>query len=207
MVKKLIGLCLVISSSVYAQGNFSATDTSDMSDNSLIISVFGMATGSEQEVDNEVEKDQYDRGYGVFVEGNYNDHFGIETGAYLIRRQYEVSNRLGSITTSVDRLTVPVLAKFWLTDFLSVGVGPYASFSIGDERTDVNIADINIASSESKASDDQELGMEASATFNLAVNDKTGVFVEGRYSRPFDNEANEQFVNQASLLAGLKVDL
>ena len=39
------------------------------------------------------------------------------------------------------------------------------------------------------------------------VNDKTGVFVEGRYTRPFDNEANDQFVNHASLLAGLKVDL
>ena len=206
-MKKLICLCLLTTSAVFAEDNLSHTDAGEMNDDSLIISVFGVATGTEKEVRNEVSRDEFDRGYGLFLEGNFNDHFGIETGAYMVRRQYEVSNRFGSITTSVDRLTIPVLAKFWLADFLSVGVGPYASFSVGDERTDVNLGDITIASSESRASEDQELGIETSATFNLAVNDKTGVFVEGRYTRPFDNEANDQFVNHASLLAGLKVDL
>ncbi|MAZ49816.1 MAG: hypothetical protein CME65_14740 [Halobacteriovoraceae bacterium] len=206
-MKKIACLCLLSSSIVFAQENTSMTQSNSDMENSLIFSVFGVASETEKEVRNEVDRSEYDKGYGLFVEGNFNDHFGVETGAYIIKRQYEVSNRFGSITTSVDRLTVPVLAKFWLADFFSVGIGPYASFSIGDERTDVNLAGINIASSESKASEDQEIGLETSATFNLAVNDKTGVFAEGRYSRPFDNEANDQFVNHVSLLAGLKVDL
>ena len=89
---------------------------------------------------------------------------------------------------------------------MSIAAGPFASFKVGNTTRTIEIG--NIASADLKTSADQEAqyGLDAAVTFNIAVYNKTGLFVEGRYSSPFEKEENETS-DEATALIGLKLSL
>jgi len=178
---------------------FATTAFADDNDGSLVLSIAGVASDRAGESD-------YDYGLGALIEANINDHFGIETGALFIKRESELSGFGGAVTQSVSRLHIPVMARFWATDYFSIAAGPFVEFKTGDVRTSASVGGNNIGSISTSADDSTQFGLDAAATFNLAVADKTGLFVEARYSMFFDEEDREDF-NNMFYLAGIKLDL
>lgn len=173
-------------------GSPSAFADDDDKDGSLVLSFAGVASERSNE-------SKYDYGFGALIEANINDNFGIETGALFIKRESEILG--GTSTQTVSRLHIPVLARLWVTDFFSVAAGPFVEFKTGDVKTSTPIGNFD-----SSADDSTQFGLDAAATFNLAVADKTGIFVEARYSMFFDEEDDEDF-NKMFYLAGVKLDL
>jgi len=192
-MKKILTLTLF--TLIFSNGTAFADDD----DGSLVLSFAGVASDRQNE-------SKYDYGLGALIEANINDHFGIETGALFIKRRSELFNTGGvEVTQSVSRLHIPVLARFWVTDYLSLAAGPFVEFKTGDVKTTGTIGGAG-GSVETSADDSTQFGLDAAATLNFAVADKTGVFVEARYSMFFDEEDDEDF-NKMFYLAGIKLDI
>jgi len=188
-----------ILSLILAAGSATAFAQEDDDDGSLVLSFAGIASERANE-------SSYDYGLGALIEANVNDHFGIETGALFIKRESELFNSGGAeLTQTVSRLHIPVLARFWVADYFSVAAGPFVEFKTGDVKTSGSIGGVG-GSVETSADDSTQFGLDAAATLNFAVADKTGIFVEARYSMFFDEEDDEEF-NKMFYLAGVKLDL
>jgi hypothetical protein len=190
-----------------SDGSVSTTTTTTRGDDAdhkggLVLSLAGVVSDRAGDLDEGRNNDRVDVGGGILVEASVNDNFGIETGLLLVNRVYDVEANNSRLVEEVNRLHVPVVARFWATDFFSIAAGPYASFRTEDEEATIS----NGTGLETSADDDVEFGLDAAATVNLAMNDKTGLFLEGRYSRPFD-EANNEDSDVVSGLVGLKLDL
>ncbi len=173
---------------------------------SLILSLAGVANDRVKEVDNDQEDNEINVGGGILIEAGVNDHFGIETGALVVNRQYDVERGNTRVVDEVTRVHVPVIARFWLADFFSIGAGPFVALKTGDTKRTLEIGGNEVASTRTSAEDDAEFGLDGAATFNIAVADKTGIFIEGRYSYLLDDEDDEDN-NEISALAGIKIDL
>lgn len=192
----LLSVFVLFSTEVWAQDD----------SGSLILSLAGVVNTTVEEVGDDQEDDQLNVGGGVLVEAAVNDAFGIETGALYLRRQYEVSEGNARLVQEVGRVHVPVLARLWPVDYFSIAAGPFVAFAVTDEETQLEIGDTEVAQIETAASNSAEFGLDAAATFNFAVNDKTGFFLEGRYSVLLGEAANED-ADELSALAGLKFDI
>ncbi len=173
-------------------------------DGTIILSVFGVLNENVDEVDTEDRNESIDLGFGALVEANVNGYLGIESGALFVKRQYEYSAGSSSLVQQVDRIHVPVLAKFWPTNYFYVGAGPFVSFKTGSVNNTLNIGGVDVGTVESSADDDVEIGYDLTAGVNLAVLDKTGIFVELRYSSPFEKEKSENY-EELTALAGVKI--
>lgn len=183
------------STAEYSDSNYSGED------DSVVLSLAGLATTPKEEIDNE----DYNYGAAIFIEANKSDIFGFETGVMYIKKQYVANVAGAKVVDEVDRLHIPAMARLWATDFLSVAAGPYIAFSVGDVERTVTVGDAAV-NYESSASDDIELGLDVAGTLNLAIDDKSGIFIEGRYSQPVDEESAED-VDKATALAGFKIDI
>jgi opacity protein-like surface antigen len=195
---KLIIMSLLLSFTVTSQVQARPDD------GALILSLFGVVNETVDKVESEDRNESIDFGFGVLVEANVNGFLGIETGLLYVKRQYEYSAAGSSLVQQVNRLHVPVLAKFWPTNFLYVGAGPYVSFKTGSVNSALNIGGVDVGSVDTSADDDVELGYDISTGVNFSVADKTGVFVELRYSSPFEKESSENY-EELTALAGVKI--
>lgn len=173
-------------------------------DGQMIVSIFGAVTDSVEQVQNERDN-KLNYGGGVFVEANFNSIFGIETGAIFIKRQYDYSRGGINLVQEVNRLHVPVLAKFWPTNFLSLGVGPYVGVKVGSVTNSVEIGGVT-GSTSTNADDEVEFGLDGTVALNMSIDDKTGIFIEGRYSQPFDEKSDVDY-DSVTGLVGVKIAL
>ena len=173
---------------------------------SVVLSFAGLVNGARKQIAESAESGTYNAGLGALVEANINGTFGIETGALLLARQYEVSSRQARLIQEMQRLHVPVTARAWVGDFVSLAAGPFVAFGVGSERAVVEVGDTQVAGLRTAAEQDVEFGIDGAATFNFAVSQKTGIFVEGRYSYLLGDAQNEN-ADQISALAGVKLDL
>lgn len=205
MLKNKLLLRSIMVFSMTAFG-FSANSFARPDDGALILSVFGVANENVKEVNSGERDKSYNFGVGGLVEANVNGILGIETGAIFIKRQYEYSAAGASLVQQVDRLHIPVVAKFWPTNYISLGVGPFISFKTGSVDNTLNIGGVDVGTIQSSADDDVEFGYDLTAGLNFAVAEKTGIFVEARYSSPFEKENSEDY-EELSALAGVKIQL
>lgn len=173
---------------------------------SLILSGFGVVNQGVEGDSGGNEDDKYHFGAGVLVEANVNGILGIETGAIFIKRQYDYEAAGFRLVQQVNRIHVPILARVWIGDYFSVGAGPFASFKVGNVKDSLEFGSTTIGSVETNADDSVEFGYDIAATLNFAVSDKTGIFVEARYSSPFD-KAKDTDYETITGLAGIKIDL
>lgn len=175
-------------------------------DGELILSVFGLANQSKEQASSSESKDSYNYGGGGLVEANINGVVGIETGALFVKRQYEYSALGSTLVQEVSRFHIPVMAKFWPTNFLSLGVGPYMSVKTGSVKNSLNIGGVDVGSVDTNADDDVEFGLDIAAAVTASLSDKTGLFLEARYSKPFKEEDSVDY-ESLTALAGVKISL
>lgn len=172
---------------------------------SLVVSLTGMLSSHEEiSSSSDINKNHLSYGGGVLIEAVSADDFGIETGVLVRERNYEASFAGKSLGQRVKRIHIPILARAWLTDYFSVAVGPFASFKAGSVDTYLKIDGSEMASYSTDAERDLEYGVDGALTFNIAVADKTGLFVEARYSEVL---SSDEVDGDISALSGIKIDL
>jgi len=196
MNKILLLMALTLSTNIYSQ--------SSDNDPGIIFSVAGVLSDSVKGIEDDEDKLNY--GAGALVEFSLNDHFGLETGALLIKRQYSFKVSELEATQTVSRLHVPMMARFWFSDYFSIAGGPFLSWKTGDAQTNVAFGDTDLIDVKTSANETTQFGLETAATLNFAINDKTGLFVEGRYSSLLGKENNEES-QQISAFTGIKFNL
>ncbi|MEC9281606.1 MAG: outer membrane beta-barrel protein [Bdellovibrionota bacterium] len=199
-MKKLILSLTCLSSMLFTVNTMAAGD------GSLILSFAGVANDTEKAVRNNETNNEVNIGGGVLIEANINEKFGIETGALLINRQYDAEKGEARLLQETKRLHIPIMARFWVTDWFSVATGPFVAFRTGDTKTSLKVGDTELGSLETSADESVEYGIDTAATFNISIDDKSGIFLEGRYSDLFDQDNTEKF-NEVSALAGFKMQL
>lgn len=206
-MRNLIFRIVTITIGSLAVGAFLSTPAfAQDGDGELVLSFFGVVNQGVEEAESDKEDKSYHFGVGAFVETNINGNFGIETGAIFVKRQYDYEAAGFRLVQEVNRLHIPVLARFWVSDYFSVGAGPFASVKVGNVSDTLEIGSTTIGSVETNADDSVEFGFDVAATLNFAVNDKTGIFVEGRYSQPFDRAQDTDY-ETLTALAGVKISL
>lgn len=152
---------------------------------------------------NDTSLDNTDDGLGFSAELNINRYFGFELGIFSIRRRYITNSGNASLVEDAKRAHIPGLFRVWLWDNVSLGAGPFASI-----RTDgVRSAETgNAEELDTQASDSIEWGLEFAGTLNIAYGDRSGIFLEGRWSEPF-NQRSDVEINQFSAITGIKVEV
>jgi hypothetical protein len=172
---------------------------------SMVVSLTGLVNSQESDFEAEnTSKEDINYGGGLLVEINTNDRFGIETGALFTERVYEASSGSQSIGQKVKRMHIPITARAWLSDYFSLAAGPFVSFQVGDVETYYKSGNNVIGEISTDAEKKTEYGLDGAATLNFALADKTGVFVEARYSSIL---SSDEVDDEVSALTGLKIDL
>lgn len=172
----------------------------------FIFSIAAIANNTIDKIENNEETKKYNVGAALLFEANVNSYLGVETGGIFIDRQYDVEAGSLRLVENVKRLHVPVLFRLWPADFISLAAGPFASFKLGNTTRTIEIGNVTAAQLETSADKDTQYGIDAAVTLNLAVYNKTGLFIEGRYSSPFEKEDNESS-DEATALVGVKLSL
>ncbi len=187
----------------WASSSFATTDSSGTGQLVLSLAVVGNSQTKQLAEDN--LRDELNFGGAAFVEFLMGDHFGVETGAMLVQRQYDVASGPLRLVQETQRLHIPVLARYWVADYFSAAAGPYASVRVGGTRSAAQVGEAE-AALETSASRDLELGFDISVLFNLGIANKTGLFAEGRYSLPFQTKGGEK-ASEVYALMGVKLHL
>lgn len=156
-----------------------------------VLSLGLLGNSQSKQVSEDSLKDEFNVGLAALVEVMVRERIGIETGALLVERQYDVSSGSLRLIQSARRLHIPVLARWWVADYFALGLGPYAAVRLGSVRNAVQFGEAELALDTSSRRD-LELGFDVSALLNLAIHNRTGLFLEGRYSSPFDRRGGEE---------------
>jgi len=174
---------------------------------SVILSGAVLANGTIENNDDNSIDDDLNFGAAALVEANINGYLGLESGLLLVNRRYVAEFAGFEASSEVLRLHVPIMFKFWPTNYFSLAAGPYGSFKVGDRKSEVNSpGGTTLGSFKTSADDSFEYGFEGAVTLNLPVYKKCGFFVEGRVLFPLNSE-DEEDAREFLVLSGLKFDL
>jgi hypothetical protein len=179
--------------------NIIIEESQNLKESGPALSVFGVVNEASNQT-----KNDFNAGLGAFVEFIYQDNLGLETGAYYIKNQYAYSDQNILFVSEADRLHFPVLVKYWPVHFLNVGLGPYASLRLSDED---KIFESETSQAITDGSDRVEYGLDVAGNLTFSLDDKSGLFAGVRYSYPLKEQARDRIDNQATFLAGFRIQL
>ena len=118
---------------------------------------------------------------GVLGEFPLTDSFSLQAEALYSGEgfQSDIEGEDGKIEYKIDYLSVPVLAKIYLTDGLSLEVGPQFSFKVNEQVDDEGAA----GGEDTDAIENFEFGVAGGLTFQTSM----GFFASGRYTYGLTN--------------------
>ena len=172
---------------------------------SFILSV-SMLEQSDVDLKGKVSEEELDHnknGLGFSAELNINRGFGLELGIFNIKRRYYIEDDSGTLVDEARFAHIPALFRAWLGNVVSVGLGPFVGIRTEKVRS-TSSGDVSELSTQADAA--FEYGIESAVTLNVAYGDKTGFFLESRWTEPF-NQKKDVEINQFTALAGLKVEV
>jgi hypothetical protein len=132
---------------------------------------------------------------GAFVELPFNKVVSLEPGVFYSRKGGEYSNILGTTTTTLDYVEVPVNLKFSLP--LGIGgrpfvyAGPYFAYGVGGKNTLSNSlgtvsSDVNFGSGSAQMNP-LDIGAQVGLGYQLPV---IGLYARAQYGMGFTNLSN-----------------
>lgn len=184
------------------------------------IAVMGIAglTGAREGSSNPAQASGIDTsrnfglGLGALIESPFVDAFGIEFGALYVARTFEIGNATVKFKRSVPTLMVPLDARLWLGDILSVAGGFFAAIKVGTQTDEYSIGNATVSTFGTNGDrQSPEFGMTLAATLNIATVGKSGLFLETRYNRGFTNSSKEtgleERIDDLLFMAGVRLDM
>ena len=126
-------------------------------------------------------------GVGLLFDAPLSPALSLGIGALYIERKFQIGTGVNRLERKVPTVFVPVEAKIWFGNILSIGAGVFGAVKVGDV-TDSAIAGSGTLQSTSP-SDHQtvEYGLTASANVVIPVAERTGLLVGARYLRGVNN--------------------
>lgn len=122
---------------------------------------------------------------GLLAEIPYSERFSLQGEVLYSGQGFEVENTLGKGEYNLDYIQIPILAKYYLVQGLSVQVGPQIGFLINEEAK--YSGSLGSAETESDFANDFEFGVVGGLEYKL----DSGIFLQGRYvygiSKLFDD--------------------
>lgn len=134
---------------------------------------------------------------GLLAEIPLSDRFSIQPEVLYSGQGYDIADRndANDIEYQLDYINVPVLAKFYVTDGLSLEAGPQVGFLVNSE-IDYNPSNPNDNNSIS-LNEDQFNTVDLSVALGASYKFNGGFFVSARYnaglSDIYDDSANNYF--------------
>jgi len=150
-------------------------------------------------------------GYGAMasIELGLADYAGIALGAHYMQRRFQISGGAIDWTRTIQTITVPLEARFYLLRVLSVGAGGFAAFPVGKTKDSFDNGDSTLVNTGSKRK-----GVDYGLTGALGVNvplGPVGIFGEARYNYGLtDSAANsdvEEKIRDLLFTVGVKVKI
>ncbi|MDI1256752.1 MAG: porin family protein [Flavobacterium sp.] len=113
---------------------------------------------------------------GVLAEFPLTDAFSVQTEALYSGQgfQTDIEGSDGKIEYKLDYINVPVLAKIYLTDGLSIEAGPQFSFKVSEQIDDEGAA----GGTDTDEAESFDFGVAGGLTFQTSM----GFFASGRYT-------------------------
>lgn len=138
-------------------------------------------------------------GFGLLIESGPFGDWSFEMGLLKASRQYTVIDNGHVVAEEVDRLHIPLGARYKLFKYLDVGLGGYGSFAVSKEERAV---EDNAPSSESTSAQDDEYGVHYLLSAHAPY--KTSEFIlDLRYFEPSVSKNAEQ-TNNLMVSVGIK---
>ncbi|MEH6407008.1 MAG: porin family protein [Leeuwenhoekiella sp.] len=142
---------------------------------------------------------------GIFAEIPLSDAFSVQPEVYYSGQGYDIKeiNQANEFDTSdnieyqLDYINVPLLAKFYIVDGLSVQAGPSFNFKVNEEidyHPNADSGDIDL---------DRAKDFELGGAAGIAYKFYGGFFVEGRYNYGFTNLFENRDIHNSTFQAGL----
>lgn len=129
---------------------------------------------------------------GVLAEMPVSDIFSIQAEALYSGQGFDLDFEgpdNDNAEVQLDYINVPILAKFYITEGLSIEAGPQFSFLVNEEfdfNPNSNDGDIDLEDTAFEA-EEFEFGVAAGITFQTNM----GLFASGRYTRGFTDIYND----------------
>jgi hypothetical protein len=150
-------------------------------------------------------------GGGLLFDAPLAPAFSMGIGALYIDRKFQVGTGSVRLERKVPTVMVPLEAKFWLGNAISLGVGAFGAVKVGDV-TDTAIAGGGTLQSTTAADHETiEYGLTASANLLFPVAERTGILLGARYLRGLKNGSKnavyDEKIDDLALQAGLNFAL
>lgn len=140
---------------------------------------------------------------GLLAEFPMTEMFSIQAEALYSGQGFEsdVDGELfggdGKVEYQLDYINVPVLAKVYILDGLSIEAGPQFGFKVNEEidaEANADDGDLNLDEAE-----DFDFGVAAGLTFETSM----GLFATGRYTQGFTDIVNDRDVKNSVFQIGI----
>jgi hypothetical protein len=150
-------------------------------------------------------------GGGIQFDAPLAKDLSLGVGGIYIERKFQIGNTANRLERKVPTILVPVEAKFWFGNVLSIGAGGFGAVKVGN-ATDTAIAGTGSLQSNS-ASDHQtvEYGLTASVDVLLPASERTGIILGAQYFRGLNNGSKsplyDEKIDDILFKAGLNFSL
>ncbi|MFL9836353.1 porin family protein [Flavobacterium sp. ST-75] len=140
---------------------------------------------------------------GVLAEFPLTEMFSLQTEALYSGQGFEsdldgeIFGGEGKVEYQLDYINVPVLAKVYILDGLSIEAGPQFGFKVNEEidaNANADDGDLNLDEAE-----DFDFGVAAGVTFETPM----GLFATGRYTQGFTDIVNNRDVKNSVFQIGI----
>jgi hypothetical protein len=123
-------------------------------------------------------------GGGVFIQGALIPSFTWELNALVHNRKMKSTTGTTQVTDQITYFNFPIIARFWLGDFLSVGAGPYLALTSGnavrETKTPVSSTTVEQSAGAMNMSS-SDFGLLASGQLKLGLAPGMSLLVDVRY--------------------------
>ncbi|QEE49682.1 PorT family protein [Flavobacterium alkalisoli] len=140
---------------------------------------------------------------GALVEFPLTEMFSLQAEALYSGQGFEtdvdggIFGGDGKVEYQLDYINVPVLAKVYILDGLSIEAGPQFGFKVNEEidaEANADDGDLNVDEAE-----DFDFGVAAGITFETPM----GLFATGRYTQGFTDIVNDRDVKNSVFQIGI----
>lgn len=150
-------------------------------------------------------------GGGVLFDSPLGENLSLGLGALYIERKFQIGTGSTRLERKVPTVFVPLEAKLWFANMLSVGGGVFGAVKVGDVTDTAVLGGGTLQSTSAADHETIEYGLTASANLLLPVSERTGLTVGARYLRGLKNGSKnavyDEKIDDIALQAGLSFSL
>lgn len=141
-------------------------------------------------------------GFGFLIESERFGDWAFETGLLKASRQYTVLDGDKVVAEEVDRLHLPISAKFYFFNNVAAGLGGYGSYAVSKKERAV---EDNASSGESTSAHYDEYGIVYLLSAHYLIK-STDFILDLRYFEPSASKNGER-TNNLMLSLGLRFEI